>query len=73
MNLTVARVVNHPQIDQVIRAPVLLRNHMMHMKLLAIIQVVVTDGALPLLSLGQLPSTTGCQVRFRPSLSPIIL
>jgi hypothetical protein len=73
VNLTVARVVNQPQIDQVIRAPVFLRNHMVHMKVLAIIQVVVTDGALTLLSLGQLSSPTGRHVRFRPSLSPIVL
>jgi hypothetical protein len=73
VNLMMARVVHQPQIGKVIRAPVFLRNHMVHMKGLAIIQVVVTDGALNLLSLGQLPSTTGCHVRFRPSLSPIVL
>jgi hypothetical protein len=73
VNLTVARVVNQPQIDKVIRAPVLLWNHMMHMKSLAIIQVMVTDGAMTLLSLGQLPSTTGCHVRLCPSLSPVVL
>jgi hypothetical protein len=48
-----ARVVHQPQIGKVIRAPVFLRNHMVHMQGLAIIQVVVTDGALTLLSLGQ--------------------
>ena len=73
MNLMVARVVYQPQIDKVIRAPMFLRNHVVHMKGLAIIQVVVTDGALTLLSVGQLPSTTGRHVRFRPSLSPIVL
>jgi hypothetical protein len=73
VNLTVARVVHQPQIDKIIRAPVLFRNHMVHMKGLAIIQVMVTDGALTLLSLGQLPSTTGRHVRFRPFLSPVVL
>ena len=73
MNLTVARVMNQPQIGKVIRAPVFLGNHMVHVKLLAIIQVLVTDGALPLLSLGELPRDAGRHVRFRPSLSPIVL
>ena len=73
MNLTVAHVVNQPQIGQVIRAPVFLRKHVVHMKVLAIIQVVVTDWALALLSLGQLPLAMGRHVRFRPSLSPIVL
>ena len=73
MNLAVARVVNQPQIDKVIRAPVLLWNHMIHVKSSAIIQVVMTNRALTLLSLGQLPSTTGRHVRFCPSLSPVFL
>ena len=73
MNLMVARVVYQPQIDKVIRAPVLLRNHMVHMKGLAIIQGLVTDWASTLLSLGQLLPATGCYLRFRPSLSPVVL
>ena len=52
MNLTVAHVVNQPQIDKVIRAPVFLRSHMVHMKVLAIIQVLVTGRTSAQLPLG---------------------
>ena len=73
VNLTVAHVVNQPQIDKVICAPVFLRNDMVHMKVLAVIQVLVADRTSALLPLGQLSPATGCPLRFRPSLSPVVL
>ena len=73
MNLTVARVMDQLQIDKVICAPMFLWNHMVHLKVLAIIQVVVTDWTLALLSPGQLSPATGHHVRFGPPLPPIVL
>jgi len=64
---------NQLQIDKVLGAPVFLWNHMVHMKVLAIIQVLVTDWTLALLSLGQLSPAPGCQVGFCPPLPPIVL
>jgi hypothetical protein len=54
-------------------ASVLLGNHMMHMKRLAIVQGLVTDRTQPLLPLGQLPLATGRAMGLRPTLSPIVL
>jgi hypothetical protein len=62
---------HQPEIGEVLRAPMFRGDHMVHMEFLAIIQVLVTDGALSLLPLGQLPLATGRAVRLRPSLSPV--
>ncbi|MGC1953117.1 MAG: hypothetical protein WA970_11205 [Gammaproteobacteria bacterium] len=35
---------NEPQINEIIRAPVFLRNHMMGVHFLAVFQVLVADG-----------------------------
>ena len=40
-----AVVMNEPQINEVVRAPVLLGNHMMDMRFLAIFQMLEADRA----------------------------
>ena len=74
MNLAVAQVMYQPETGEVFCAPMLFRNHMMHMKRLTIVQGLVTDRAEAPLLLGQLPLATGqARMGLCPSLSPIVL
>ena len=45
MNLAMAVQMNQPQIDEIVRAPVLLGKHMMNVHFLAIFEVLATDRA----------------------------
>jgi hypothetical protein len=59
VNLAVAVVMHQPEIREIIRTPVFLGNHMMHVQVFAVFQDLVTDGTEALLSPGQLPQASG--------------
>ena len=49
MNLAMAGVMDEPQISEDVRAPLVLRHHMVDVERLAILKRLVTDGTEPLL------------------------
>ena len=73
MNLVMTVAMHKPQIHEVVRAPVLLWNHMVYVGFLAIFQVLVTPRTAPLLPVKELAIARRRGVGFRPSLSPIVL
>ena len=73
MNLAMAGVMHEPQIRERIYAPALLGDHMVDVESLTMLQVLMTDGTAPLLSLDELPATKFGHLRLRPSLSPVVL
>ena len=73
MNLAVAVVMNQPQIREVFCASAFLGNHMMHVKFLAIFQVLVADRADAVLPLDELPATKRGHPRLGSPLLPVVL
>ena len=61
------------QIHEVVRAPVVLWNHMVYVGFLAIFQVLVTPWTEPLLPLKELAISRRRGMGFNPSQSPIFL
>ena len=68
-----AVVVYQPEIRRIVRASVLLGNHVVHVQVLAILQRLVTDGAETLLPPRQLPRATGRGWGSAPPLRPVVL
>lgn len=64
---------HEPQIRESLCAPTFLGHHVMQMEPLAIVQVLVTDGTVAVLSLDELPATRISHVRLGSSLSPVAL
>jgi len=64
-------VMNESQIGDLVRAPVLLRNHVVDVQVFAIFQSLVTERTPPLLSSGQLSMLIRRGWGSAPSLSPI--
>lgn len=58
MQLAVAGVMHQLEIHEIIRTPVFLGNHAMHVQVFAVFQDLVTDGTAALLSPGQLPQAS---------------
>jgi hypothetical protein len=73
VNLVMTMAMHKLQIHEVVRAPVVLWNHMVYVGFLAIFQVLVTPRAEPLLPLKELAISRRRGMGFRPSLSPIVL
>lgn len=73
VTLAVAGGMYQPQSREVIRAAVLLGTHGMHMKLLAVFESLVTNGATPLLPAGEVPRALRQGRGAAPSLSPVVL
>ena len=73
MNLVMTVAMHKPQIHEVVLAPVLLWQHMVYVGFLAILQVLVTPWAEPLLPLEELAISRRRGMGFGSSLSPIVL
>jgi hypothetical protein len=73
VNLAMAGVMHQPPIRAVLFAPAFLGNHLMHVQLLAIFQVLVTDWAAAVLPVDKLPATKRRPLRLRSSLLPVVL
>ena len=73
MKLAMAGGMDEPQIDGIVRTPLVLRHHMVDVEHLAIVEGLVTAGASPLLAPGESPVA----IRRRPGvgspLSPVVL
>jgi hypothetical protein len=66
-------MMNEPQICEVIFPPAFLRNHMVHVKFLAIFQVLMADRTETALPLDKLSVTKRRPLRLRSSLLPVLL
>ena len=55
MKLAMAGGMDEPQIGGVVRAPLVLRHHMVDVEHLAMVESLVTAGALPVLAPGESP------------------
>jgi hypothetical protein len=64
---------NQPQINEIVRAPVLLGKHMMDVRFLAIFEVLATDRAEAVLPLEQLPIAIIHSGGSASPLAPIVL
>ena len=73
MNLTVAVLMHQPEIREVIRPAVTLGPHVVDVDLFPIIQSLVADRTVPVLSPGELPRATGRVVGVLPPLAPVVL
>jgi hypothetical protein len=73
VKLAVAGVMNQPQIREGVCAPVFLGNPMMHVKFLAIFQVLMAHRTDALLLVDELSATKHRHLEFRSSLSPVVL
>ncbi len=73
MNLAMAVRVNQLQIREVVLPPALLRDHMMHMEVLTIFQMLVANWADALLTLDELSATIRRHLRLGPPLLPVLL
>jgi len=73
VNLPVAVLMHQPEIRQVIRAPVVLGHHMVHVDLFAIVQSLVAAGTETVLPPGELPRATSRGLRSVPPLAPVVL
>ena len=73
MNLPVAVLVHQPEIRKVIRAPVILGPHMVHVDLFAIVQSLVATGTETVLPPGELPRATSRGLHSVPPLAPVVL
>jgi hypothetical protein len=73
VKLAVAVVVYQPEIRKIVRAAVLLGNHVMHVQVLAVVQRLVTDGAETLLPPRRLPRAPGRGLGSAPLLRPVVL
>jgi hypothetical protein len=66
-------MMNQPQIRQIISAPNILGNHMMHVQFFAIFQMLMADWTDTLLSLDKLSVTKHRHLKPGSSLPPVIL
>ena len=64
---------HQPEIREVIRAPVVLGHHMVHVDLFAIVQSLVAAGTETVLPPGELPRATSRGLRSVPPLAPVVL
>ena len=73
MNLVMTVTMHKPQIHEGVLAPVLLWHHMVYVCFLAMLQVLVTPWAEPLLPLKELAISRRRGMDSGSSLSPIVL
>ena len=73
MNLPVAVLMHQPEIRKVIRAPVVLGHHMVHVDFLSIIKSLVAAGTETVLPPGELPRATSRGLHSVPPLAPVVL
>ena len=73
VNLPVAGVMHQPEIRKVIRAPMMLGHHMVHVDFLPIIKSLVAARTETVLPLGELPRATSRGLCSVPPLAPVVL
>lgn len=64
---------HQPEVREILRAPVLLGPHVVHVSLFTIVQSLVTGGTEAVLPPGKLPRATGPALGFVPPLAPTVL
>ena len=73
MNLPVAGVMHQPEIRKVIRTPMVLGHHMVHVDFLPIIKSLVAARTETVLPLGELPHAASRGLGAVPPLAPVVL
>jgi hypothetical protein len=73
VKLAMAVDMYEPQIRELVRTPVFLGKHMVHVELFAIVKRLVTDRTVPLLPRGEGRLAPRQGLGFAPPLSPVVL